>query len=156
MTSPPSESWFARLVTGAKWGLAMGAILSCWAVLISLAEFISRGSLTITAKHGTTYHVAGIVAAYLASGVIVGALFGVFQRALASTVGAALLGMLAAAPLFVLFALLRSEVSGWGMRESLALAVFVPAFGIPGGLIVRQFLYGKLRSRRRAPRSKER
>lgn len=132
----------ARVASGMKWGLAMAAVLIAWAALVGLFNLAVNGSFELRARGGSSMHLVAIIAFYLAGGPLVGGFIGAMQPLLRWKIGAVLLGMAVAVPLFIAGIMLTTGYTSWGRPQSAGLIMFAIAFGGPGGLILRAFVHG--------------
>ena len=123
-------------IVGARWGALMGALLSCWVMILVIAG----NSLVFTSRTGDRFHAGAIVAIYLGAGTFIGAFLGVLKPIMRWKIGAAILGVIASAPLFAAVMLARQNFSDWTHVETLTVIIGALAFGAPGGMIVRFFV----------------
>jgi len=121
--------------TGAKWGLAMGTILSAWALLLALIQ----RSASFHYSSGESISVLAVVPIYIGTGLFAGALFGAMIKFVSSRIVAALLGMIVTAPFEAAVLMTRTDYAGWSRVETLAVIIMPVVFGIPAGLILRGF-----------------
>lgn len=155
---PLKSRAMTNAVAGVRWGMRVAAVLCLWVAVIAAINVVVSGSLTIRGRDGTSYHALAIMGAYLFAGATSGLIIGVLSPLLRWRVGAAVIGMLAAAPMFMGILMLRDGFSHWSTMETGVLAILVLAFGIPGGIIVRAFWIESTRAsrkgeaRHRAPR----
>lgn len=131
-----------KAVLGAKWGLVVAGLLSLWVLVLA----ILAGSFSLTSRTGETFYIPSIIALYLVGGGTSGGILGALSGLMRWRIGALLIGMLAALPLAVAFLAMKGRLYSWGRVEAMFTIVFCTAFGGGGGLILREFVRGRLKS----------
>lgn len=95
---PRRANWRHTLWINVRWGVGWGIGLAVFFSLYALVILVLRGSEPFTRVHVTPL---GTIAAYLAGGVMAGAIVGVFRRVARHPVGAMLVGIPASFPVLV-------------------------------------------------------
>ena len=128
------RSLLERAAVGARWGMIAAIVFSA----IALASYAAGGSEAFQAKHAT---LAGVLVAYIATGIAGGVVVGICMPVLKYKPVAAGVGALIALQLNFLFSLgsvHRPDDDGGAIFVAVAMVVFL---GIPGGLILRDVLF---------------
>jgi hypothetical protein len=122
----------ARIWVGIRWGLAIATLLSAWVTIVAVA-----GNPDAFTRVGVTYR--GVVTAYYAGGIVAGAIGGALLPLRRTFAGAALVGTIAAFPVWVGFWFVSEGAPGrWERGDWYGIALFSVAFGIVGGRLMRK------------------
>jgi hypothetical protein len=113
---------------GLRWATAYLAVYLAWALLVLIT-----GGEAAFARHGVT--AAQTVALYVATALGAGIIVGVLRQAITSTARAALVGVLAAAPLGLFGAWMGFGMEAWTFKHSIVLAWISIAGGSAAGAI---------------------
>lgn len=129
-------------------GFGMGAVFSAWVALLALIQF----STTITTRNGTEVNVFAVMATYLLGGTAAGAVVGVLLPLTRWVVGAVVVGILAAVPVFFGVAVAGS---GWPLtsEDMLVVVIVSVAFGGTAGVVFRH-KFGVEKSAKKGQRSR--
>ncbi len=122
----------AHVWLGIRWGLAMATLMSAWVTFVVVA-----GSPDAFTKIGVTYQ--EVVAAYYAGGIVAGAIVGALLPLRRTFAGAALVGTVAAFPVWVGFWFVSEGApQRWQSGDWYGIALFSVVFGIAGGRLMRK------------------
>lgn len=144
-----------NLLWGIRLGLTFAAVFSAWIVIL----IVLNGSLTLRLRGGYTANALTVIAAYLWGGMAAGAIVGLARPLGRNRVGAALIGVLAAAPVYAGMRVAVEGLAPWRGTDTLVVAILSVVVGGFGGVGLWEIWHPEARrrrTRRKAGREAER
>ena len=136
----------ANVAWGVRRGVTAGLFFVGWAALV----FLARGTVAVATPGGGSLTLAAVIAAYLAGGALAGAVVGALRPLGRSRPGSALLGLMAAVPLFVAIRFAAEGPAPWTRGDTVLVGVCALFAGPLTGLALHEGLV------RRAPAGRRR
>ncbi|MFN2397370.1 MAG: hypothetical protein ABR543_01810 [Gemmatimonadaceae bacterium] len=115
----------ANIGWGVKAGLLFGAIFCCWTLLLILVS----GSLTLHTRTGVPVHAFAVIGVYIFGGLSAGAVVGICRPLIQWLLGATIVGIIAAIPVFVGVRIARSGFSPWVTADTAMVTIAVVVMG---------------------------
>jgi hypothetical protein len=124
-----------RLIAGARLGLMYAAVFSG----VAGGTFLFAGREAVRSRFGFSF--SNLAAFCFVSGAICGSIAGILSPLCRSRAGAAAVGVVASAPMFILFPLFFHAVDAWTLAGKVTFVLVCSLVtGPPGGLVIKSQL----------------
>jgi hypothetical protein len=134
-----TSSLLGNLAWGVKGGVAFAIASVAWVGVL----VVINGSVVLQPRHGPPVNAWLVILAYLAGGIVAGAVVGLLRPAVRWRLGAALVGMVAAVPVFAGIRFLVDGLTPWARGDSAVLAFCVVVGGGLAGVVIWALSHGQ-------------